>query len=291
LTRRPKTFRAARRAWAIAALALATGAPAWAAADGATLVGDVWARYRTVKSEREESEILVVTTPQAAPFSRTDAETLLRGAQSGVVHKRAVRHVLYGQERQDKLHILFSLPAEDAGLGLLVWRRPDAGQDEMWLYMPGYHRVRRIPASSDQKLAGTDLIYEDVRELTGERTDAFAYSAPTSEQVNGRPADVVIATPKDGAASAYSRRKMWIDKEWLFPVQVEFSDTQGRLWKIMRNSEIHEVAPNVRRADLIEMRDVQRNQATVMLVIKRTVGLDIPAQVFTEDYLVHPGSD
>jgi hypothetical protein len=274
-----------------AALALVAGARAWAAPDGGALIGDVWARYRTVKSEREENEILVVAAPQAAPFSRVDAETLLRSGQPGVVHKRAVRHVLYGEDKRDKLHILFSLPAEDAGLGLLVWRQPDGTQDEMWLYMPGYHRVRRIPASSDQKLAGTNLIYEDVRELTGERTDAFAYSTPATEQLNGRPADVVVATPKDGNASAYSRRKMWIDTEWRFPVQVELYDVQGRLWKVMRNGEIHEAAPGVHRADLIEMRDVQRNEATVVLVTKRSIGVAIPAQVFTEDYLIHPGSD
>src|SRR6185369_4328000 len=120
------------RACVAASFVLVTGARAWGAADGATLIGDVWSRYRTVKSEREEDEILVVKAPQAGRFSRADAETLLKSAPSGVVHKRAVRHVRYGDDQHDKLHILFSLPAEDAGLGLLVWRRPDAAQDEMW---------------------------------------------------------------------------------------------------------------------------------------------------------------
>jgi hypothetical protein len=279
------------KTWVLVSFILVSSAQAWAAAAGAALIADTWARYRTVKSEREESEILVVTAPQAAPFSRADAENLLRGGQPGTVHKRAVRHVLYSQDQHDKLHILFSLPPEDAGLGFLVWRQPDSAQDEMWLYMPGYHRVRRIPASSDQKLAGTDFLYEDVRNLTGERTDTFEYTTPATEQVAGRPTDVVIATPKSGTSTVYSRRKIWIDKEWLFPVQVEFYDGQGRLWKMLRNSDIHEAAPGVRRADLMEMRDVQRNGATVMLVTKRAVGIDIPAQVFTQDYLVHPGGD
>ena len=33
------------------------------------------------------------------------------------------------------------------------------------------------------------------------------------------------------------------------------------------------------------------NECTLLLVTKRNVGIEIPAQVFTEDYLVHPGAD
>jgi len=262
-----------------------------AAADGKALIDDVWTRYRTVRSERQESEILVVDAPPAAPFTRADVEALVRDVPKGVTHKRAVHHLLYTADGRDKLHIGFSLPAEDAGLGVLVARQPGTAEDGMWLYMPGYHRVRRIPASSDQKFAGTDLIYEDVRAFIGEPTDGFTYAAPVAAQLDGRAAEVVVATPDDGTATAYGTRKIWIDAEWRFPVRVELADRRGRAWKVLRNAAIAEVAPGVRRADLIEMRDLQRNSATLVLVTKRTVGIDIPPQVFTEDYLVHPGND
>jgi negative regulator of sigma E activity len=151
--------------------------------------------------------------------------------------------------------------------------------------------VRRIPASSNQRLAGTDLLYEDVRELAGERTDRFTYKTVATESIEGRATEVISATPKPDTATAYGSRKSWIDKEWLFPLKIEFYDPSGKLWKVMRNAEIHEVAPGVRRADLAEMRDVQQNECTLLLVTKRNVGIDIPPQVFTEDYLVHPGAD
>ncbi len=51
------------------------------------------------------------------------------------------------------------------------------------------------------------------------------------------------------------------------------------------------MAPGVRRADLAEMRDLQAAECTLLLVTKRSVGIEIPPQVFTEDYLVHPGAD
>ena len=274
-----------------AALLWCASLVAYAEQDGLALITETWARYRSVKTEREESEILIVSAPQAAGFSRAETEAMAREGRTGVIHKRAVRHVLYAPDHHDKIHLLFSLPPDDAGLGVLVWRKTDKAQDDMWLFMPGYRAVRRIPASSNQRLAGTDLLYEDVRELAGERTDRFTYKTVATESIDGRATEVISATPKPDTATAYGSRKSWIDKEWLFPLKIEFYDPSGKLWKVMRNADIHEVAPGVRRADLAEMRDVQQNECTLLLVTKRTVGIDIPAQVFTEDYLVHPGAD
>ncbi len=276
---------------ASAALVWGAVSVAQAEQDGQALITETWARYRSVKTEREESEILIVSAPQAPGFSRAETEAMAREAPAGVIHKRAVRHVLYAADRQDKIHLLFSLPADDAGLGVLVWRQTGSAPDDMWLFMPGYRAVRRIPVSSKQRLAGTDLLYEDVRELAGERTDRFAYQTIGADSVDGRAAHVVSATPKAGTVTAYSSRKVWVDKEWLFPLKVEFYDAAGKLWKVLRNTEVHEVAGGVRRADLAEMRDVQLNECTLLLVTKRSVGTEIPAQVFTEDYLVHPGAD
>jgi len=283
-------YRSQRLALA-AVLVLGAASAAFAEQDAQSQITEVWTRYRSVKSEREECEILVVTSPPAAGFSRAETEAVVRDGKPGVIHKRAVRHVLYAADQRDKLHLLFSLPADDAGLGFLVWRQGDSTQDDMWLFMPGYRAVRRIPVSSKQRLAGTDLLFEDVRQLAGERTNQFTYKTVGAESVDGRAADVVIATPKADTMTAYGSRKMWIDKERLFLLKAELYDPSGNLWKVLRNSEIHEVAPGVHRADLAEMRDVQLNESTVLLVTKRNIGAEIPAQVFTEDYLIHPGAD
>lgn len=272
---------------------VAAGAVSAAAAapDALTLVTETWSRYRAVKTEREESDILIVSNPPAAGFTRAETEAMARDGRAGVIHKRAVRHVLYAPDRRDKIHLLFSLPPEDAGLGVLVWRQTGDTRDDMWLYMPGYRAVRRIPVSSKQRLAGTNLLFEDVRELAGERTDRFTYELIGDESIDGRAAHVIRATPKADTVSAYSRRKVWIDTQWLFPLKVEFYDARGDLWKVLHNSEIHEVQAGTRRADLAEMRDVQAKECTLLLVTKRNVGVEIPPQVFTEDYLVHPGAD
>jgi hypothetical protein len=274
----------------IIAFALITVAPVHAENDATALVRDTWARYRSVKTERENLDMLLVKNPPPQPFSRAAAEAMLREPPAGTIHKRAVREVLYASDWQDKVHILFSLPAEDAGLGFLTWRHADA-QDEMWLFMPGYDTVRRLPLTNRQKLAGTNLSYEDVRELAGERTEQFTYKTVATEPIDGRATTVIVATPRAGTNTAYASRKLWIDTERLFPLKVEFYDAKEQLWKVLSNSDVQPVAPDVYRATITEMRDLRLNESTVTLIAKREVGLDIPARVFTQDYLEHHRAD
>ncbi len=276
--------------WALT-LALTATVPAYAEPEAATLIADMWGHYRSVGTEREESEILIVAHPSPPQFSKEDALNMLHDTPTGVIHKRAVRDVAYLPDGQGKLHILFSLPAEDAGLGFLAWRHADAAQDETWTFMPGYEEVRRVPLNSRQKLAGMNFSYEDVRQLMGEQTSLYDYQSVATEELDGRPCRVIRATPHANAPGAYASRKIWVDQGWVFPMKVEYYDGGGKPCKIMRNAEVHEIAPGAYRADLSEMRDLQLNEATLLLVTKRTLGQAIAAQVFTRDYLQHPDSD
>jgi len=262
-----------------------------AASDPGALVSKVWESYRSVRSEREESDIFVLSTPHAAPYSIVEAERMTHERSTSVVHKRAVRHVAYAADGRDQLHLLFSLPAEDAGLGVLVQRQTGLTPDDMWMFMPGYRAVRRIPVSSTQRLAGTHLLYEDLRELTGERRERYDYASAGTEALGGHPCEVIVATPKPEVASAYSKRRLWIAPELNFPLQIEYYDTKGALWKVLRNLEVKEIAPGVRRAGLVEMRDLLANEATITVVPKRSVAIEIPPAVFTQDYLMNPGGD
>jgi hypothetical protein len=102
---------------------------------------------------------------------------------------------------------------------------------------------------------------------------------------------VIVATPRAGTNTAYASRKLWIDTERLFPLKVEFYDAKEQLWKVLSNSDVQPVAPDVYRATITEMRDLRLNESTVTLIAKREVGLDIPARVFTQDYLEHHRAD
>jgi len=258
--------------------------------DAVARIGETWERYRAVGSEREELELLLISQPSAEPYTRPQVDAWIRETPSGMIHKRAVRHILYAGDGRDKVHILFSLPTVDAGLGYLVRLQADGAPDEMSLFMPGYRKVRRVALSNRHRLAGTDLLFEDVRSLLGERRAQFDYVSLGEKTVDGRQCVGIEATPKTSAASIYSKRRVWIDPEWNLPLLVEYYDGD-KVWKVLRNSDVHEAQPGVWRAGLSEMRDLVAKHVTLVRIAKRDLGLAIRDEVFTPDYLMHPGSD
>jgi hypothetical protein len=282
-----------KQLWTIilAALVWTTGfAPVVHADDEAArqLVAKASDRYRSVKTERETLEVLVIALPQKPGFSVDDAKAMVRDGGRGVTHKRAVRSAVYTDDRRDQLHVLFSLPPEDEGTGFLVWRQPGSGEDSQWLYMPALQRVRRVPVSSTATFVGTNLIYEDVRELAGENVDRYVYTSAGTETVDGVLCDVVAAVAAAGRSSAYGSRKVWIDPQRLTTMQIEYYDDNKKILKVLRNSAFTEVKKGVHRPALTEVRDLGLNEATLIWTSGREVGVDIPAQVFTRDYLENP---
>jgi hypothetical protein len=254
---------------------------------GEQLVDDMWTRFRRAQTERENLEILVLASPQKPRYTAAEARAVAQEGGRGVTHKRAVRHTRYAEDKKDMIHVLFSLPRDDAGTGFLVHRSPD-GEDNQWLYLPALRKPRRVPVSSTQTFVGTNFIYEDIRQLSGERTNRYTYERLADEPLDGRPCHVVAATPKADTNSGYTRRKTWIDAETMYPMQVEYYDKAGKLWKLLRSVDVQALKDGVHRATLTEMRDLQLNETTLLLVTERKLGLDIPSEVFTRDYLQNP---
>lgn len=274
----------------VAGMSLALAASAWpsegrAEAAGRAVVEAMWEHYRTVPAEIEDIEILVLSAPKAEIEHPDEVRKVIDAGGPGVVHKRATRHTAYAPDRADRIVVRFSLPREDAGTSFLVHRAAGDGSDDQWLYLPATRRVRRVPVSSTQTFVGTNLIYEDVRGLSGERTDRFDYEVLDEATIDGRACHVIRARPRAGTESAYSARVLWIDKEKPFPLRVEYQNARGEPWKVLRNRHVQTLANGARRADLIEMRDLRINEATVLWIKERQALPGLPAHTFSRDAL------
>jgi hypothetical protein len=277
----------------VAALTLVSaGLAAASAAEENTaegLVREMWRRYRSAGSEREELDILVLSRVAAEPLRRDDVRRLLDEGGDGVVRKRALRHASYAADERDKLRIVFSLPADDAGTTYLVWRAAAGEVDEQWMFLPGLGTERRIPASSSATFAGTNFSYEDLRDMIAPPSERFAYTIEGAEEVGGRACTIVRAAVKKPGDSAYAWRKLWIDTERAFPLRIEYFDRTGSLWKVLVSSDVVPVANGVHRSDLVEMRDVQANETTILSVRERSIGLPLDPELFSRESLRRAG--
>ncbi|MBH9552710.1 outer membrane lipoprotein-sorting protein [Inhella gelatinilytica] len=215
------------RRQAVLTLAVLTGPCAWArdADDALGTVRDLWARYRLgVETEQETVRVRVEREGQAPELKRLQRSLRFRPDGGFIVLVR------------------FLEPALDKGLSLLIEQSP--GKPAlMALRMPSWPQARRIAGDREARsFGGTDLTFEDNRQLLGEAVADWQYRALEGGRIE--------AQPRAGTASGYGRRVLQVTAEGGL-AQVDYFDAAGRWLKTQRQDGL-QVGPGGRwRADRV----------------------------------------
>jgi outer membrane lipoprotein-sorting protein len=186
------------------------------------------------------------------------------------------------KDDNDKVFMRFIEPADVKGVALLTIEHTDR-DDDQWLYLPALRKVRRI-SSSDQgdNFMGTDFTYEDIR---AEKLEHHDYDLQGSEVIEGHECYVIVAVPsteKQKSESSYSKRKIWMRKDVLLMILVEYYDKKGELLKIGVRRDIVEAAPNLFRPNFMEMKNLKTGHTTQITFGEREIDKGIPDRIFTE---------
>lgn len=194
--------------------------------------------------------------------------------------KQFTRWTKYDPVGEDKVMIRFSKPAIDEGLGLLIWRHPDKG-DDLWLKLPSFNQERRISVADQTKyFAETDFTYEDSRQLVGERTKDFTYGF--LGQKDG--VRIVEAVPKSGVETGYGKRIFHINPDRVF-LRIEYYAKNGNLIKIQTNSQIDIGEGGRWRVRQINIENVLLGRKTMMKVTDRAINTNLSSEVFSRKFL------
>ena len=159
------------------------------------------------------------------------------------------------QKGEEKRLIRFLDPADVKGIGFL-----DAGKDKMYVYMPAFHKIRRIAGHvKNESFAGTDFSYDD---LSSER---FAEKFDVLNKVEEADHYVLELKTKSGRDSSYSKLKVWIrTKDFMFD-QVEYYDKAGSVVKVFKRSKFKLVGKYT-QSFFAEMSDLKKKHSTQMIV-------------------------
>jgi len=180
-----------------------------------------------------------------------------------------------------KYYVYFHKPLDVQGMAYLVWKKA-VGDDDRWLYMPALDLVRRIAATDKRSsFAGTTFLYEDVsgRALTLdthrllEGDDAAAY--------------VVRSTPKDSDNVEFSYYVTKIRKADFVPVEAEYFDKEGSLYRRITALETKEVGGFLTVTSM-KAEDFNAKSATVSTFHTIKYNVDLTDGIFTERYLRRP---
>lgn len=131
---------------------------------------------------------------------------------------------LYGQREDDKVRVMLRIEAPQDLSGASYLIREGDNRDDMYLYLPAINRVRRITGGSgDGQLFGTDLSYNDVKQIQ----NAFSATQVRPEgnrTIAGREAVAISFSPAPEQESRYDRITTVIDKLSCVALDTEFSE-------------------------------------------------------------------
>jgi len=187
---------------------------------------------------------------------------------------------------EDKALSFFLSPPEVKGTGFLQWahKRRD---DDQWLYLPEFKRVRRITARlRDESFMGTDFSYRDL-EILGEILDWSEDEAPTEltgeETIAETPCHVIELRPKH-EGSSYGRIVLWMDRDKLIARRMDFFDLDGTKVKTLSMDGVTDVGP-IPTAHRLEMRNLKKGSRTLVELSDVRYDVGLSDDLFTQRHL------
>jgi outer membrane lipoprotein-sorting protein len=209
------------------------------------------------------------------PSTRT--LTISANTESGDTVTWVARQVRQRQT-DGKRSLLVMQEPQHEGNALLIWER--AGEpDVMWWYPPALRRVRKlVPVENYQRFMDTDFTYADL----GFVDRHGSYRLLGEEVHDGVQTYKIELVPRQQAF--FSRIVTWVAKDTMLPLQRDYYDVAGRLWKTMTFREV-KVIDNIPTPLQLLMRDAQQGTSTEITFSDVTYDADIPETFFDPEHL------
>ena len=177
--------------------------------------------------------------------------------------ERTLKGKLFGTREKDRARVMMRIesPSDLAGASYLV--RESDSADEMYLYLPAIQKVRRITGQAlDGQLWGTDLSYNDLKQLQNAFSGSQVTLEPQAEAFEQREVHALSFTPRTEDGSRYRNVRTLVDKKTCVALKVEFTEPAG-IRKVMTvNPADLKQADSHWYASKAEVRDVKNGTRT-----------------------------
>ena len=196
--------------------------------------------------------------------------------------ERTLKGKLYGTRENDRARVMMRIegPQDLAGASYLV--REGTKSDEMYLYLPAIQKVRRITGQAlDGQLWGTDLSYNDVKQLQNAFTGAAVTLEPQAPPYEQREVHALSFVPRPEDGSRYRTIRTLVDKQTCVALKVEFSEPAG-LRKVLavKPADLKQSGAHW-YTSVAEVRDIKNGTRTQLKVTGVSAGDKLAARYFS----------
>ena len=211
-----------------------------------------------------------MTITDAKGGTRTREFTILRRDDRAEGDEKEV-------DAEQKFYVYFERPADVNKMAFLVHKHLDK-DDDRWLYLPALDLVKRIAASDKRtSFVGSHFYYEDVSGR-GIAEDTHELVETTKDYY------VLKSTPKKPDTVEFAYFKMWIARGSFIPVQITYTDGQGKEFRQYRAEGVEKIQD---RFTVVKSRmsDLKNGGSTLIEYSGVKYDNDLPDDIFTERYL------
>ncbi len=155
--------------------------------------------------------------------------------------------------------------------------------DDIWTFFPRTKRVRKLAThAKKQKVEGSDFSYEDMG-ASNTFIEEYESARHNDERKQGRLCYTLELIRKADSDAGYSRIMMWVDKEYLIPLVIDYyHDDDPQLWeKQLICSDIQLIDDIYTPMKYVMYNKLDATQ-TSMGIIEIDYTVDLPDDLFTE---------
>ena len=178
----------------------------------------------------------------------------------------------------EKSIMFFLFPADVKNTSFMSWAYDSDQSDDQWIYLPALKKTKRI--SSDSKsdyFMGSDFTYDD---LGDRKLEDDTHKLLREETLDGKECYVVESIPVD-EDYMYSKTLVWVNKVNFIGVKKEFYDEDEDLLKTLSIKKVEKFS-DIWVITNSEMKNVQKNHRTTMVLKNVQINTGMSASKFTE---------
>ncbi len=193
--------------------------------------------------------------------------------------ERTFEYETFSKNKGEKSLMKYLKPQRVKGQTILMLN--DA--DDIWTYFPRTKRIRKLAThAKKQKVEGSDFSYEDMG-ASNTFIEEYESVRHEDEKKDGRQCYTLELTRKPGSSAGYSRVMLWVDREYLTPLVIDYyHDDDPELWeKQLMCSDIQLIDDIYTPMKCIMYNKLDDTQ-TDMEIIEVTYQVELPDELFTE---------
>ncbi|MBU8893781.1 MAG: outer membrane lipoprotein-sorting protein [Bacteroidales bacterium] len=198
--------------------------------------------------------------------------------KSGNQRVRKIKQFTKDLGEVEKSIMFFLSPADVKNTSFMSWSYDSDKSDDQWIYLPALKKTKRI--SSDSKsdyFMGSDFTYDD---LGDRKLEDDTHKLLREETIEDKECYVVESVSKD-EDYMYTKTITWIIKDNFIGLKKEFYDEDEDLLKILSIKKYEEISGLLIITNS-EMKNVQKNHKTSMVLNNVQVNIGISVSKFTE---------